>query len=94
MDGLSKYFMGFGLGVALGVSLGISSINKIPNNSVVQNGFIAPSRLEITCTDLDRNGELETVMNIEGKSYLLREVDGKPVLSDYFVEDPKIVYNN
>jgi hypothetical protein len=57
--------------------------NTIPPNSQVQQGYIAPSKLEIKCEDLDQNGKPETIMKIGGKPYLLREVDGKPVLSSY-----------
>ena len=57
--------------------------NSIGGKCEVQQGYIAPSRLEIECKDLDQNGELETLMRIDGKPYLLKEVDGNPVISDY-----------
>lgn len=60
-----------------------STANTIPSANKVQQGYIAPSKLEVQCTDLDGNGEPETVLKIGGVPYLLREVDGKPVLSLY-----------
>ena len=60
--------------------------NLIPKTEQVQQGYIAPSKLEIKCKDLDENGEPETILRIGDKSYLLREVDGKPVISAYEIK--------
>jgi len=65
--------------------------NKIPKIEQVQQGYIAPSKLEVECRDLDGNGEPETIMKIGDKQYLLREVDGKPVLSSYEIKPSKVV---
>jgi len=59
--------------------------------SEIQSGYIAPSRLEIKCRDLDGNGEPETIMKIGDQSYLLREVNGKPVLSAYEIKPAEVV---
>ena len=64
---------------------------RIPRIEQVQQGYIAPSKLEIECEDLDGNGELETIMKVGDKSYLLREVDGKPVISAYEIKPVEIV---
>ncbi|MEM4260264.1 MAG: hypothetical protein QXG00_03435 [Candidatus Woesearchaeota archaeon] len=64
----------------------------IPEINKVQQGYIAPSKLEIKCKDLDGNGEPETIMKIGDKPYLLREVDGKPVLSPYEIKPAEIQY--
>ena len=85
------------LPVVLGFSVGTSInhyafTNKIPGTDKVQQGYIAPSKLEIECEDLDGNGEPETIMRIGDKPYLLREVDGKPVLSAYEVKPAEIQY--
>ena len=58
----------------------------IPNVTQVQEGFIAPSKLEIELQDLDHNGEKETIMKIAGEDYLLRDVNGTPTLSKYKIE--------
>ena len=65
--------------------------NKIPRTDEVQQGYIAPSKLEIECEDLDGNGEPETIMRIGDKPYLLREVDGKPVISAYEIKPAEVV---
>ena len=62
----------------------------IPSTEKVQSGFIAPSKLEVKLTDLDKNGEQETVLKIGNKQYLLREVDGQPTLSEYLVKPAEI----
>ncbi len=71
--------------------------NRIPKVDKVQQDCIAPSRLEIKCTDFDGNGEPETqvfIANDKGNKipYLLREVDGKPVLSPYEVKPAEVIY--
>lgn len=66
--------------------------NKIPSTSKVQQGFIAPNKLEVKCEDLDGNGELETQIKIGAKTYLLRDVEGQPVLSEYEVKPKEIQY--
>ncbi len=67
------------------VTLNLASHKPVRPISKVQQGFIAPSTLEIKCEDLDGNGEPETQLKIEDKTYLLREVNGEPVLSAYEV---------
>ena len=66
--------------------------NRIPMIDEVQQGYVAPSKLEIECKDLDGNGEPETIMRVGDKPYLLREVDGKPVLSAYEIKPAEIQY--
>ena len=82
-------FTGFALGWCFSEAYIIS--NKIPKTKQVQQGYIAPSKLEVECRDLDGNGEPETIMRIDDKPYLLREVDGKPVLSTYEVRPAEVV---
>ena len=81
--------MGFALGWCFNEAY-ISS-NKIPKTEQVQQGYIAPSKLEIECKDLDGNGEPETIMKIGDKPYLLREVDEKPVISAYEIKPAEVV---
>ncbi len=72
----------------------LQNIRYIPRSEDVQQGYIAPSRLEITVDDLDRNGELETVLHVDKIPYLLREVEGKPVLSAYEIKPAEIIPKN
>ena len=72
---------------SIGLTAGYFMFKDIPSDSKVQRGYIAPSKIEeITCTDLDQNGELETIIKIGNTPYLLRDVDGKPVLSAYEIK--------
>ncbi len=94
-------FNQFALGTLVGsfitgsaAAVGIYLTNSIPNLSNVQSGYIAPSQLRVRTADLDKNGELETIMQVDGKDYLLREVNGRPLLSPYTVEPAKIVPQN
>lgn len=64
----------------------------IPRARHVQEGFIAPSRLEIKCYDKDGNGMPETFLQVDGRSYFLRENSGKPILSACEVEPAKEQY--
>ncbi|MEA3329985.1 MAG: hypothetical protein U9Q06_04550 [Nanoarchaeota archaeon] len=83
-----------GLGGAIAGNLigdAIANRSYIPRTEQVQQGYIAPSKLEIECKDLDGNGEPETIMKIGDKPYLLREVDGKPVISAYEIKPAEVV---
>lgn len=64
--------------------------NPIPRVNEVQQGYIAPSDVRILCKDLDNNRELETLIKIREQDYLLREVDGKPVISAYELKPVEI----
>ena len=79
----------FGLNALTGYSPFMK--HTIPLNKKVQKGYIAPSRLEIECKNLDGRDGKETIMKVGKKSYLLREVNGKPVLSEYNVRPAKII---
>ena len=65
--------------------------NKIPRTKQVQQGYIVPSEIEIKCKDLDGNGEPETIIKIGDKSYLLIEVDGKPIISPYEIKPAEVI---
>ena len=84
-------FMGGFLGYIAGISRLEASGRIIPLYTQVQQGYIAPSKLEIQCIDVDGNGELETIMKINNKSYFLKEIEGKPVLLSYIIEPAKII---
>lgn len=65
--------------------------NTIPNQSEVQQGYIAPSKLEVECRDLDGNGERETIIKIDSTPYLLKEINGLPTLSMYKIKPAEVV---
>jgi hypothetical protein len=64
----------------------LNSDRQIPRTKQVQEGYIAPKNIEIHCKDLDGNGEPETIMKINNQNYLLREINGQPVLSMYKIK--------
>lgn len=66
----------------------------IPDNTKVEQGYIAPSKIEIKCEDLNKDGKLETIMKIGNEKFLLREANGKPTLSTYTVKPSEIVIGN
>ena len=64
----------------------------VPEVDQVQKGYLHPDKIDgFECRDLDENEELETYFKVEGKHYLLREIDGEPVLMPYKVKPPEIV---
>jgi hypothetical protein len=86
-----------GVGLCLGLSA-YGVVDKVGHKHIsqpwgkkIQQGYIAPNKLEVETKDLDGNGELETIMKIDGKSYLLRDANGKPVLSTYSLRPAEIV---
>ena len=82
----------FGVGgVLCGSAIERYNTKVIPKTNQVQQGYIAPSRLEIECEDLDADGIPQTILKIDDVPYLLREVDGKPVLSAYEVKKPEVI---
>ena len=97
---MKEHYKGFFAGIATGFAACFvgSNINglihilrgeellKVPNPKSVQQGFVHPNKLEILCEDLDQNGEKETIIKIGDTPYLLRDVDGKPVLSAYEIK--------
>ena len=74
------------LGFALGWCFSAAYLNpsEIPNNTEVQAHYVAPSNLEVEMEDLDRNGELETILVIDEQPFrLMYESNGQPQLLDY-----------
>lgn len=64
---------------------------QFSREEVVQKGYIAPKRIQkIFCRDLDGNGELETLIQIDDNQFLLMEVDNKPVISSYEIKPAEI----
>jgi hypothetical protein len=88
---LEKIMWGVNAGLVLGLITRLITANEIPTAQEVQKGFVAPSRLEVQLQDNDRNGEDETILMVDETPYLLREIDGKPVLSAYDIKPAEIV---
>jgi hypothetical protein len=66
--------------------------NRIPRADQVQSSYAIPNKLEIKLEDLDGNGEKETIMRYDGKSYLLRlDSNGKPTVDAYEVRPAEVV---
>ena len=84
-----KYALGLGLAAVIGFAGGATykqrTTNVIPDVGIVQAGYIPPNKLKILLGDQDSNGEPETIVRIGGVEHLLRDVDGKAVLSRYRV---------
>jgi hypothetical protein len=90
-----------GIGVMSLVSLIVGSgSNYIPRNENVQEGYVPPAAIKVECSDLDHNGELETIVkfnDLENPSatpqpYLLKyDSEGRPQLYGYEVVPAKVV---
>ena len=80
----------------MGASLGINAYRIYntqyinPHIDTVQEGYIAPSKLEINCEDKDKNGQLETYIKVGDKTYALMVQDSTPVMVKYNVQGPQI----
>lgn len=81
---------------AIGLTLAgliIGIVAKSFNTVDVQEGYIAPNKVEITAEDLDGNGEKETILKVGDDSYaLMFDENGKPVLLEYEVKSAEIQY--
>ena len=90
-----SYTFGFGVGtftMAIALMLNRYNTRSFPATEEVEPGFIAPSKLEIECKDLDGSGLPETVMRIDGRPHLLRyDAEGNPTLSKYEVRPAEVV---
>ena len=54
-------------------------------------GYVPPSTVRITLTDVDGDGALETILRVGDVPYLLQtDVNGKPVLRGYTVTPQRI----
>ena len=84
MDDYHHGFIVGGLICAFAVGVAMYDKKVMPAIEKVQQGFVAPSDLEIECEDLDGNGEPETIERIKGTPYLLKwNENGRPVLLEY-----------
>ncbi len=63
-----------------------------PNTSQVQEGYVIPNKLEIQVKDLDGNGQDETMMKYDGKSYLLKvNEQGSPIIKSYKINPTEVI---
>ena len=83
------------MGIIMGTALSTARINAIPKENKVQDGFIAPNKLEIICKDLDKSDGKnlpETYIKIGETVYMLRyNPDGKPVIQAYKIKPMEII---
>ncbi len=64
--------------------LGYQPTNFIPRDIKIETGFVEPSKLEIKLRDIDKNGRNETLIEYDGKSYLLKlDEQGNPKVQAY-----------
>lgn len=75
----------------LGAEAFITRRNYIPKIEKVQSGYVVPSKLEIKLQDLDNNGERETLLKYDGKTYLLLYDGNQPRVVPYEVKPAEIV---
>lgn len=83
-----KYIIGGLVGAVVGsiitVKAGLKAGIIIPSPKTIQKDYVNPSKLEIIVQDLDNNGIPETVLQYQGKAYLLKvDAAGKPVVEYY-----------
>ncbi len=80
---------GYLAGMAL---LGHNPFNYIPLEKRVEEGYAKPSKIEIKLEDLDKDGQNETLLDYNGKSYLLMlDKNGTPVIQSYEVTPQQVV---
>ena|SRR3989344_2823605 len=71
----------FGIG---SMAILTSRMNVIPDVDKVQSGYAIPRDLGIETSDLDGNGELETIIKYKVRPFLLRIDDiERPVVQSY-----------
>ncbi len=90
-----KRFFGWILGFLTGYVLSqayIDRTNYIPRVRQVQQGYAIPNKLEIKVEDLDLNGEKESILKYDGKSYLLQvDEQNRPYIAEYEIKSTEIV---
>jgi DUF971 family protein len=98
------YLIGYGCGLLIGAGLTFSVISHlyrgyvpkpIVNQTKVQQGYVVPSKLEMSLKDIDGDGQKEFRIIYDGKPYLFRlDENKKPVAQEYSLtkpEAPKII---
>jgi len=91
------YWAGFAAAIIGGIAIPAiidiwSPTKKIPADREVQAGYLVPSKLEIELQDLDGNGQKETILKYDGKSYLFSlDEQGKPRVQAYEAKTAEVV---
>jgi hypothetical protein len=60
-------------------------------NNNIQEGHINPAQVRMYSQDLNNDGKYETVMKIDTTYYLLRQIEGKPVISEYIIKPAEVI---
>ena len=69
-----------------------ASDRYIPSDSKVAAGYVAPSKLEVKCKDIDGRDGKETVLKVNGVEYLLKyDVDSVPRIYKFGVDSARVV---
>ena len=70
----------------------IANRRYIPSDSKVSAGYVAPSKLEVKCRDVDGRDGKETILKVGGKEYLLRyDADSVPRLYKFSLDSARVV---
>lgn len=89
----TRFWIGYVFGALTLLPQALSE--RVPDIKQVQQGYIAPSKLEIECEDIDKSdgkGLPETYIKIDGTSYVLRyDSLGNPVISRYKIKQLEII---
>ena len=79
-------------GILVGAFCGYWTGNKIPATDNVQVGYVIPNKLEIKVEDLRNDGQSQTIVKYDGKSYLFTlDERGEPRIQDYEIR-PREIY--
>jgi len=61
----------------------------LPSQTKFEPGSVSSNRLTIDCKDLNGNGLSETILYVDKKPYLLKQIDSVAVLEKYLSEAKK-----
>jgi hypothetical protein len=96
---LKDTIINWGLGFIVGASLSYSVASYLdrgfnpksfPNTDKVQQGYVVPSKLEMSLKDIDGDGQKEFRIIYDGKPYLFRlDENKKPVAQEYSLTKPE-----
>ncbi len=88
------YIVGSAIGIGGALGGGMAMVNEIPSVSTVQQGYVAPSQLEVELQDADHNGEDETVLLVDDIPYLMMyDSNGTPQLFEYSIQPAEVIPN-
>jgi hypothetical protein len=83
--------MGLGIGFSIGQMISETSARHIPDKTNVKQGYVIPSKLEVSLKDIDGDGQKEFRMIYDGKPYLFKlDANKKPVTREYSLTEIEI----